>query len=158
MIDQEIVFSQNDKKDFRQFTHKDSEPESSGGRQSRVLPEPLLQIEKLTRQGEDIPYKRDAQVIIAEYKLHPYESLELDITYNGSIDENICYLDITDEEYYDTQTGSSILRFGKKIRFRAGQIYPADPGMPVVPLYFSTGKPGGSLQYRKKLLKLHAKK
>ena len=78
---------------------------------------PSLQIEKLTRQGEDIPYKRDAQVIIVEHKLRPYESLELDIMYNGSIDENICYLDITDEEYYDTQTGSSILRFGKRYAF-----------------------------------------
>ena len=117
LIDQEIVFSQNDKKitvnshiKIQNRNHREID-------KIVFYLNPSLQVEKLTRQGEAIPYKRDAQVIVAEHKLRPYESIELDIAYNGSIDENICYLDITDEEYYDTQTGSSILRFGKRYAF-----------------------------------------
>ena len=78
---------------------------------------PSLQIEELSRQGTEVPYKRDLQVIVMEQTLRPYESIELDIAYSGSIDGNICYLDITDEEYYDTQNGSNIFRFGKTYAF-----------------------------------------
>ena len=100
-------------------------------------------------QGEDIPYKRDAQVIIAEYKLRPYESLELDITYNGSIDENICYLDITDEEYYDTQTGSSILRFGKRYAFVQDQFTLLTPECLWYPSTFPPVNPEAPYNIRK---------
>ena len=117
LIDQEIVFSQNDKKISVNSHIKIQNRNHQEVDKIMFYLNPSLQIEKLTRQGEDIPYKRDAQIIIVEHKLRPYESLELDITYNGSIDENICYLDITDEEYYDPQTGSSILRFGKRYAF-----------------------------------------
>ncbi len=78
---------------------------------------PSLKVEKLTAKGQDIPFERDAQVVVADYKLRPYETAELQISYQGTIDENICYLDITDEEYYDTQNGNSILRFGKNYAY-----------------------------------------
>ena len=78
---------------------------------------PSLKVEKLTSKGEDVSFERDAQVIVADYKLRPYETAEFQISYQGTIDENICYLDITDEEYYDTQNGNSILRFGKSYAY-----------------------------------------
>ncbi|MFR7812083.1 MAG: ABC transporter permease, partial [Butyricimonas faecihominis] len=93
LIDQEIIFSQTDKKITVNSHVKIQNRNHQEIDKIVFYLNPSLQVEKLTRQGEDIPYKRDAQVIITEYKLRPYESLELDITYNGSIDENICYLD-----------------------------------------------------------------
>ena len=141
LLNQEIIFSQNNN------TITVSSHVKVQNRNHQEIDKivfylnPSLQVEKITRQGEDVPYERDAQVIIVEHKLRPYESLELDIAYNGSIDENICY-------------GRRILRHAnrkqysplrEKIRFRAGPIYPADPGMLMVPLYFSSGKSGSSL-------------
>lgn len=78
---------------------------------------PSLKVEKLTSKGEEVAFERDAQVIVADYQLRPYETVDFQISYRGTIDENVCYLDITDEEYYDTQNGSTILRFGKNYAY-----------------------------------------
>ena len=135
LLNQEIIFSQNNN------TITVSSHVKVQNRNHQEIDKIVFYLNpSLTRQGEDVPYERDAQVIIVEHKLRPYESLELDIAYNGSIDENICYLDITDEEYYDTQTGSSILRFGKRYAFVQDQFT-----LLMVPLYFSSGKSGSSL-------------
>lgn len=78
---------------------------------------PALKVTRISNQGEEIPFDRDAQVIVIKKDLTPYETTRLQIEYEGTIDESICYLDVEDEEFYDTQTGSSILRFGKRYAF-----------------------------------------
>ena len=150
LLNQEIIFSQNNN------TITVSSHVKVQNRNHQEIDKivfylnPSLQVEKITRQGEDVPYERDAQVIIVEHKLRPYESLELDIAYNGSIDENICYLDITDEEYYDTQTGSSILRFGKRYAFVQDQFTLLTPECLWYPSTFPPVNP-------EEFLELHAK-
>lgn len=117
LLDQEIIFSQNSKNITVNSRLKIQNRNHREINKILFYLNPSLKVEKLTQKGENIPYERDAQVIVAEYKLRPYETLEVELTYSGTIDENICYLDITDEEYYDTQTGSSVLRFGKAYAF-----------------------------------------
>ena len=78
---------------------------------------PNLVISKITSQGEQLSFERDAQVAIIKKNLQPNEICQLTINYEGSIDENICYLDIEDEEYHNTQSENSFLCFGKKYAF-----------------------------------------
>ena len=78
---------------------------------------PSLDVTRLSGANGEIPFQRDGQVIIAERTLRPWERVELQVDYSGEVSEDICYLDVPDEEFYNTKTGNSVLRYGKRYAF-----------------------------------------
>jgi hypothetical protein len=78
---------------------------------------PSLDVTRLSGMNGEIPFRRDGQVIIAERSLRPLERVELQVDYSGEVSEDICYLDVPDEEFYNTKTGNSVLRYGKRYAF-----------------------------------------
>lgn len=113
LLDQNITYSQNGNEITGSTNLKVQNRNHREINKILLYLNPSLKIEKLTQNGQTLTFERDAQVIAINYKLTPYETVDLQLDYKGTIDENICYLDVSDEEFYDTQTGSSILRFGK---------------------------------------------
>lgn len=59
---------------------------------------PGLKVERLTRQGEVLPFTRENQVILLDCPVSAGDSLVLEVTCSGKIDEAVCYLDVTDTE------------------------------------------------------------
>jgi hypothetical protein len=78
---------------------------------------PSLNVTRLAGTNGDIPFQRDGQVIVARQTLQSQERVELQVDYSGEVSEDICYLDISDEEFYNTKTGNSVLRYGKRYAF-----------------------------------------
>ncbi|MDR0766605.1 MAG: hypothetical protein LBF09_06700 [Odoribacteraceae bacterium] len=107
---------------------------------------PGLRVDQLRVQGENIPFKRDRQVIIIPSTIPPGATLEIDAEYSGKIDERACYLDITDESILSTarRANKTGCRYGNRHAY-AGDRYtlllpeaswypttrpPANPGTP----------------------------
>ena len=79
---------------------------------------PALRIKEIRGEsGEAISYRRDGQVVILEKNLAPEEEFSLQVDYTGKIDDRVCYLDISDEEYYDNRWITNIFCFGKRYAF-----------------------------------------
>lgn len=68
---------------------------------------PGLEVTVLTEEQEgNLPYVREEQVILLERTLQPGEEIVLHVEYEGRIDEAICFLEFTDEEFHDTRLAS----------------------------------------------------
>lgn len=79
---------------------------------------PSLAISRLTCEGEEEKYTRNEQVIEINRTVHPGDTLEIEMEYEGGIDERVCYLDLSDKEFYDTKANSvSVYRFGNRQAF-----------------------------------------
>ncbi len=78
---------------------------------------PDLQVTRLTVNNTPAPFTRDHQAIVIDRQILPGDSLVLNIDYSGSIDERICYLDITDDEYYNMTRGDDVYRYGRRYIF-----------------------------------------
>lgn len=117
LLSQNLVYSQADK---RMDVRAELEIENDG---PVALDEfvfylnPALEVTRLTCNGENVSFRKDEQIVVVERTLSPGEKVFVEMEYGGGINENICYLDVEDEEYYNTQTGSSVLRFGKRYAF-----------------------------------------
>lgn len=61
---------------------------------------PSLHITRITSGKKTLTYNRKEQVVIVSKILPPDTTLSLKIMYKGTINENICYLDVPDLEYY----------------------------------------------------------
>ncbi|MCQ4872644.1 golvesin C-terminal-like domain-containing protein [Butyricimonas paravirosa] len=65
---------------------------------------PGLEVTALTDgQGNGVAYNREEQVVHVEKGLQPGEEIVLRMTYEGVIDEAVCYPELTDEEFHDTR-------------------------------------------------------
>ena len=79
---------------------------------------PSLKISHLTCEGEEVEYIRDEQVIKIDRAIPSGDTLEIEMKYKGGIDERVCYLDLSDDEFYETKAnGVSIYRFGNRQAF-----------------------------------------
>lgn len=79
---------------------------------------PSLIISRLTCEGQETRYLRDEQVVEIDRTVQVDDTLKIEIEYKGGINERVCYLDLSDKEFYDTQTNSvSIYRFGNRQAF-----------------------------------------
>ena len=76
---------------------------------------PALKIESLSSESQKLSFTRNHQVIIVDKKLLSGGKKELDIKYRGQIDENICYTDISDEDFFKIFNLENKIR-GSKIR------------------------------------------
>lgn len=78
---------------------------------------PKLTVSSIEENGNNIPFTREQQVIIVNRKLLPNQTCTLTLRYDGQIDENIAYLDIDDETFYDTKLNNKMHRFGKRYAY-----------------------------------------
>ena len=82
---------------------------------------PGLVINKIESGGQSVPFHRDRQVIVIERPLSPNESIELEIEYEGNIDEDIYQVNIPDEDYFAPVTFTSYNEnYGKRSAFLSG--------------------------------------
>jgi len=61
---------------------------------------PKLKIESISFKTQDLKFTRNHQAIIVDTKFLGREEKQLKIKYKGNIDENICYTDIEDENFF----------------------------------------------------------
>lgn len=79
---------------------------------------PALRIVSIERGVECLHFEREYQVVRVQQELQPGDSLRLTMSYEGKIDENVCYLDIPDEVIADTRANEYIVcRNGKQYAF-----------------------------------------
>lgn len=75
---------------------------------------PSLKISSIETNGTPLTFKQNEQVCIIDKSIEPEEELSLTMKYQGGINENICYTDIKEEEFFDTKIPDKYHRFGKR--------------------------------------------
>ena len=79
---------------------------------------PGLDITALSINGMTSLFEREKQVIIVPASLSPGDSLLLELSYKGQIDERICYLNVPDVEIADTRKRMYLAcRLGKRYSY-----------------------------------------
>lgn len=80
---------------------------------------PELKVTSLQKGKDLIEYERENQAIVVKMRLSPEERTRLTMTYAGGICEDICYLDVPEDEYFDSQRikYSILSRYGKRNAF-----------------------------------------
>ena len=74
---------------------------------------PSLTISRLTCEGQETRYSRDEQVVEINRIIQPGDTLVIEMEYEGGINEGVCYLDLPDKEFYDTEANRvGIFRLG----------------------------------------------
>lgn len=81
-----------------------------------------LEVKSIKLDGQQVPHTRLHHLIIAEEKvsLEPGQQVQAEITYAGSINENLCYLDIPEEER-QVKHGKFVLNVDKRYAFLTPQ-------------------------------------
>ncbi|MCR9010729.1 hypothetical protein [Gabonibacter chumensis] len=82
---------------------------------------PYLSVISLKEKGTDIEFSREKQVIRIKRMLVPGDSLSLEISYAGKIDDAFCYLELGDTEYDHRELDTRVEMFG--VGFRYGNLY-----------------------------------
>lgn len=92
---------------------------ATGEKMNRLLLflNPDLAVKRVIVRGQEIPFVRDHQVLNVDMPLDVKDSVKLRVEYTGKIDGRICYLDIPDEEYYQTSENIGFFRLGKQNAF-----------------------------------------
>jgi len=75
---------------------------------------PSLQVTSVEVAGQSLPFTRENQVILVEKALAPGEEISMTLTYEGRIDETICYTDLPEKDYLDNEVPERPYRFGKR--------------------------------------------
>lgn len=76
---------------------------------------PSLKVKDIKHREEALKFRREGQVILVEKELAPGEELNLTLRYAGGIEENICYTDIEDKEFFANSPGNTFkFRYGKR--------------------------------------------
>ncbi|TKG92324.1 xanthan lyase [Puteibacter caeruleilacunae] len=72
---------------------------ANGSEQLIFTLNPKLVVSKITNKGKDVKFNREKHLIRIDRSdlSTPKDSLQLEIKYQGTIDESLCYLDIEDE-------------------------------------------------------------
>jgi len=83
---------------------------------------PGLEINKMESNGQSVPFHRNYQVVVIERSLVPGENIELEIEYEGGIDEDIYQINIADEDYFAPVVYTSFHEnYGKRSAFVSGE-------------------------------------
>ena len=78
---------------------------------------PSLEITIVTAGNCDLNFTRNQQIVEIEKSLYPDERSELELSYSGAIDPQICYLDISPERYDEQEQDELFACYGKKFVF-----------------------------------------
>ena len=76
-----------------------------------------LEITSVTAGNCDLNFTRNQQIVEIEKSLYPDERSELELSYSGAIDPQICYLDISPERYDEQEQYELFACYGKKFVF-----------------------------------------
>lgn len=118
LLSQDIKYTQQDKQMFVNSQLRVQNQTDQVLNEFILYLNPGLEIIILETSGENILFDRENQVVRLHYAIFPNDTLNIDIIYKGDIDENICYLDISDEMMFDTKTrGYMTCYFEKKYAF-----------------------------------------
>ncbi|WP_294143374.1 hypothetical protein [uncultured Sanguibacteroides sp.] len=76
---------------------------------------PSLRVSRISVSGKDISFERENQVICIPCIVSPGDELFMEMEYGGTIDENICYLNIPEDEILNTRDRSYLVsRYGNR--------------------------------------------
>ena len=75
---------------------------------------PGLRLTSMKEGDKELAYERDHQVLLIDRPLETGDSVRLNLTYEGTIDERVCYLEVPDSLYYDTRRNDSFFHFGRR--------------------------------------------
>lgn len=75
---------------------------------------PSLKVSSVEYNGSPLAFEQNRQVIVVDKEIQPEEELSFTMKYSGNIDENICYIDIEKEQFFDTKVPGQYFRFGKR--------------------------------------------
>lgn len=79
---------------------------------------PALQVSEVKVEGEHAVYRRENQVLVVEKALEPAAELSLTVGYEGGIDENSCYTDIEDKDFFANPLANTFkFRYGKRYAY-----------------------------------------
>ena len=78
---------------------------------------PSLEITSVTAGNYNLNFTRNQQIAVIEKSLYPDERSELELSYSGAIDPQICYLDISPERYDEQEQDELFACYGKKFVF-----------------------------------------
>jgi len=101
-----------------------------------------LNVKGIKYNGRDIPFIREHHLVVLEQgaELQPEEKAEVEIAYEGSISEVLCYLDISEEELQE-KYGKFVLNVDKRFAFLTPEYVLLTPEIswyPKVGVTFST--------------------
>ncbi len=98
---------------------------------------PGLTVDSITQGDKPLKYERKEQILLVDLgeEIYPKDTITFSISYSGSIDESLCYLDIPEDQLRE---GNSVFRIniGKKYSFMT------DDYLMVTPETFWYPKPG----------------
>lgn len=79
---------------------------------------PGLEVSEVKTGEESVPYRRENQVLIVGKAMEPGTELPLTIAYEGGIDENSCYTDIEDKDFFANPVANTFkYRYGKRYAY-----------------------------------------
>lgn len=80
---------------------------------------PGLQVQEVTEaEGKALVFGREEQIMWVDTILAPGQELVLRIKYEGEVEENICYTDIEDKDYFAQPESSTFkFRYGKRYAY-----------------------------------------
>lgn len=80
---------------------------------------PTLKIKRVEVDGVNTRFEREYQVTRVQKSLDACDSTRVHIVYEGKVDENVCYLDLPEEEVVNTKYNQYLTcRFGKRYVFQ----------------------------------------
>jgi hypothetical protein len=101
---------------------------------------PALEVKQIRGEGKPLAFRREGQVVIVESPRNRLQRLEID--YEGSIDERIAYLDISDELYDNTIAPGVTWRSGRRHAFVGDDFTLLTPEV----LWYPVGSPPVNVQ------------
>ena len=75
---------------------------------------PSLKVKGLKAGNEELTFTRENQVILIHKQLDAGEEFTFTLHEQGSIDENICYTDVSEKDYTDNTVPQAFYRLGKR--------------------------------------------
>lgn len=78
---------------------------------------PSLKVKLVTSIDEKLDFTQQHQVFRINKEVLPNTIINIDVEYEGSIDQNICHILVNDDTYFNTYTDNGLLHFGKKYCF-----------------------------------------
>lgn len=118
LLSQNIMYEQHDKRMSVKSQLKVQNPTEQTLNEIILYLNPELEVIALQENGKNILFDRENQVIRLHHAISSGDTVNIDIDYEGKLDENICYLDIPDDIIFDTKTrGHMTCYFEKKYAF-----------------------------------------
>lgn len=109
---------------------------------------PGFKITSLEEQGQPLPFTQEGQVVQIQKNIDPQEEIVLQLSYEGKIEEAVCYTDVPEQEYMSTKT-HYLYRFGKRYAWQENKYVLFTPECLWYPVSASPSNPQNPYHLRK---------